>query len=658
MASFKWHHGAARFLGLLLLMLGAVVGQAQFGYETNNGAITITRFDISGSAPGATVIIPSAINGLPVTRIGEWAFYGVTNVASITIPNTVTDIELAAFSSCPDLEAITVDPLNPSYTSMDGVLFDKSVSTLVQYPGGKVGAYTIPNSVTHLGTSVYYSLSGDGYGPFEECIGLTSLAIPNGITKIGAWTFFGCTGLTNVTMPNNITRIEGGTFLGCTNLTAVTIPSSVKSIGSEWSDDNSWLGGPLFVGAFEDCTSLTHVTIPNSVTNLALNTFSGCTSLKSLEVAAGNPVYESMDGVLLNKGQSVLIWCPLGKTGSYAIPNSVTNIGGAAFSGCTGLTDVGMPNSITQIEDRTFLGCTGLTSVTIPNSVTKIGAWTFQGCTGLTNVTMPNNIARIEGGTFLGCTNLTAVTIPSSVKSIGSEAPFCVVGFQLGYCSGAFERCTSLKSIAFPNSVTDIGDLAFSGCTGLTNVTIPNSVTSIGDHAFSGCTGLSSVKIPNSLTNIGYMVFSSCTSLTSIVIPNSVTNIGYGAFSGCTGLSGIYFRGNAPLAGDDLFSGTQEVVAFHLPGTTGWEARFGGRPTALWLPRAEAQDDSFGVRADQFGFNIAWASGQVVVVETATELLNPVWSPLQTITLTSDSVRFTDPEGSKEPTRFYRVRPQ
>ncbi len=76
------------------------------------------------------------------------------------------------------------------------------------------------------------------------------------------------------------------------------------------------------------------------------------------------------------------------------------------------------------------------------------------------------------------------------------------------------------------------------------------------------------------------------------------------------------------------------------------------------MPRAEAQDDSFGVRADQFGFNITWASGQVVVVETATELLNPVWSPLQTITLTGDSVRFTDPEGSKEPTRFYRVRPQ
>ena len=125
MASSQWGQGVARSLGLLLLMLASVVGRAQFLYETNNGAITITGNQFSGSAPGTAVIIPSVINGLPVARIGKWAFRGVTNLASVKIPQCVTNIEPAAFSSCPDLEEIAVDPLNPVYTSIDGVLFDK-----------------------------------------------------------------------------------------------------------------------------------------------------------------------------------------------------------------------------------------------------------------------------------------------------------------------------------------------------------------------------------------------------------------------------------------------------------------------------------------------------------------------------------------------------
>ena len=132
---------------LLLLTLPAAV-QAQYNYLTRNGAITITRYDCSSGA----VTIPSTINGLPVTSIGNGAFANCTSLTSVTIPNSVTSIGGRAFSGCTSLSAITVEALNSFYSSVNGVLFNKSQTTLIQYPGGKAGSYTIPNSVTSIGS--------------------------------------------------------------------------------------------------------------------------------------------------------------------------------------------------------------------------------------------------------------------------------------------------------------------------------------------------------------------------------------------------------------------------------------------------------------------------------------------------------------------------
>ncbi len=99
-------------------------------------------------------------------------------------------------------------------------------------------------------------------------------------------------------------------------------------------------------------------------------------------------------------------------------------------------------------------------------------------------------------------------------------------------------------------------------------------------------------------------------------------------------------------------------TAYYLPGTTGWAAfsTNTGIPVVLWLPLFQTGDASFGVRTNQFGFNIAWASGQTVVVEAASNLSNPLWTPVATNILTSDSVYFSDPQSSNYPARFYRLR--
>jgi hypothetical protein len=129
----------------------------------------------------------------------------------------------------------------------------------------------------------------------------------------------------------------------------------------------------------------------------------------------------------------------------------------------------------------------------------------------------------------------------------------------------------------------------------------------------------------------------------------------------------VCFEGNAPAVGLDVFddSFTQPVVGhfnpatvYFLPGTSGWSTNFAGLPTAIWTPQVQTADGSFALKANQFGFNVNWASGISVVVEASPSLSNPVWSPLATNSLNDGTFYFTDPQWTNYPSRFYRVRSQ
>ncbi len=137
--------------GLLAMLLAGLLPnsvQAQLAYTANNGAITITGY--SGDGPLA---IPAAINGLPVTGIATNAFYGSDSLTSVTIPASVTNIGEGAFAACVFLTAIDVDTNNPAFSSVDGVLFDKSRATLIQFPtDDRSTSYTVPGTVTSIGT--------------------------------------------------------------------------------------------------------------------------------------------------------------------------------------------------------------------------------------------------------------------------------------------------------------------------------------------------------------------------------------------------------------------------------------------------------------------------------------------------------------------------
>ncbi len=353
------------------------------------------------------------------------------------------------------------------------------------------------------------------------------------VRMIGALAFEE-TNVTSVTIPNSVTNIDSDAFLNCTSLSNVTIPNGLISIGDY---------------AFVRCESLTNVVIGPGIVSIGALAFGYCDSLRAITVDPLNSFYTSVDGVLFDKNTNTLLQVPGGKSGSYEIPTSVTNIAHGAF-----------------------IDCTRLTRITVPDTVTSIGYLAFYGCTGLRSVTIPDGVTSIQGETFRSCVSLKSITIPDSVTSIGDYA---------------FFGCTGLTNVVIGSGVTRTGDEAFEGCTGLTSITIPNSVTLIESYAFADCTGLTNVAIGSGVTTIEDDAFRGCTGLRTMIIPGSVTTIHENAFAYCPRLTGLYFEGNAPpiRPAYPLFESSPFVTVFYRPGTTGWGSTYADRPTALWVER-------------------------------------------------------------------------
>jgi len=225
----------------VLFMVGSVFAQTGDDFEiTQNekGTITITRY--TGSIND--VVIPSTIEGIKVTEIGEQAFNGNKNITSVTIPNSVTIIKSR----------------NGNYIS-GGAFGDCT----------KLTSIIIPNSVTSIGNCAFYG-----------CSSLISITIPDSVTSIGKYAFYHCRKLVSVTFSptSKVTSIGDCTFSDCVSLASITIPNSVIGIGDH---------------VFSDCTSLANITISNSVTTIGRHVFDNCTSIVSITIGA-NKAYANL----------------------------------------------------------------------------------------------------------------------------------------------------------------------------------------------------------------------------------------------------------------------------------------------------------------------------------------------------------------------------
>lgn len=204
------------------------------------------------------------------------------------------------------------------------------------------GSISIPTTlgghdVTGIGDYAFFCLSS-----------LTYVYVPSSVTSIGEWAFGGCSGLTGLGIPSSVTNIENCAFRGCSGLKSVNIPSSVQNIGNY---------------AFGLCSSLTSITVD-----------------------ADNNYYQSRDGVLFDKTETVLLQVPAGKQDDYVVPATVEAIENNAFWYCEKITNVVMQSSVTDIGYYAFQYCTALTHITIPQSVTNVGNSIFRGCDNLTSI--------------------------------------------------------------------------------------------------------------------------------------------------------------------------------------------------------------------------------------------------------------------------------
>ena len=330
------------------------VGDGMFSYCSSlanfsipNSVTTIGHTAFLGCASLTSISIPDK-----VTSIGEWAFNGCASLTNVSFPASLTSIGSGVFNDCPGLTAIAVDAHNSSYSSVDGILFSRNQTRILKYPEGKGASYSIPNSVTAIGSYAFAYSSG-----------LTNLTIPNSVTNIWSYAFSFCTSLTNITVPNSVATIGYAAFADCHSLRSVTIPDSVTRI-------DRW--------AFGNCTSLTNITIPKSVRYLGTQAFDNSRNLVAIEVDALNPAYCSVDGVLFDRDLTTLLRYPEGKAGtSYAVPDTVTTIGEGAFYYCTKLNTIRVPGSVTAISNMVFYLCTHLYGLYFEGNAPTVGVNTF-----------------------------------------------------------------------------------------------------------------------------------------------------------------------------------------------------------------------------------------------------------------------------------------
>ena len=444
---------------------------------------------------------------------------------------------------------------------------------------------------------------------------LTSIIIPNNVTTIGQYAFYGNSDLDDITLHkykndsidvNNIIDLGGGSLVSKVYTTDVF--NNIKSdatftlFSDEKMDINPDSGTVQFkyryqiidgttsiaANEFKDRTDLLSIDISNSVTTIGNNAFDGTTNMTSCSLPTNSSFTTIPDYCFQGSGLT-----------SIDIPDSVTTINTNAFDGTTNMTSCSLPtnSSFTTIPEFCFQG-SGLNSITIPDSVTIIGTNAFDGTTNMTSCDLPNNTSftTIPNNCFQ-YSGLSSIDIPDSVIIIGNSAflrtsnmTSCTLPNNTSFTTIP-DNCfyhSGLTSIDIPDSVTTIGTSAFlanwnmTSCTlpnnynfttipeycfhnsALTSIIIPVSVTTIGNYAFKGNWNMTSIDIPDSVTSIGNYAFYLSSQLATVTIGNSVTSIGYVAFSN-TALTSITLPDSVTSIGNEAFGNCSNLKSFKLP---------------------------------------------------------------------------------------------
>ncbi|MCQ2070859.1 MAG: leucine-rich repeat domain-containing protein, partial [archaeon] len=410
-------------------------------------------------APSVTeVTVPST-----VTAIEMEAFVGHTNLVIVTIPASVAEIGLYAFQGCTSLETFGGD-----YPGIVGgnILMSPDLRTVVAYAAGSPDVYVmIPPTASGIADGAFYGASN-----------IRAVTVPAAMESIGYNAFYACEALDTVINYSGLTFSKGSASYGGIARHAVEIRDLADSM-------DEMTGGVCGDGVFF---------IIDHDWNLRIH---GNGRMDGYEVV----VYDDSPVTDAPWGRSLA-----GLVRSVTVGDGVENVGDNAFVGCFGLTSAVLSDSVVDVGRSSFRECVSLVSVTMA-SVVSVGDGAFEGCKALSHVSVSPALQELGEGVFSGCTSLGRFDGPyMGISDDGLLLLTEDLGTVLLCAPGR-----SATSVTIPSTVTDIGAKAFSGCIYLESLTVPSSVTCIGEFAFENCVSLKYLDLTGlgEYTELGFCMF-------------------------------------------------------------------------------------------------------------------------------------------------------
>lgn len=574
-----------KYLIALMVQMGAATMSAQ-QFESDGCQYTVlsaAERTVQFTAPPATnpteLVMPASVeyNGTQYTvvSIGANSFATNTNLATLSLPATLRDIQAGAFFKTTKLKQIYTAATTPPdietspfataiYTNAtlhvpEGTWLAYQTSWRRFYKIEEPGAWTetidgisyqVVSPTSHLAavTSTSPKYSGDIVIPST----ITSRDVKCKVAIIGGYAFDGCSELTSVQLPDSLLAIVNNAFRKCTRLKRVDMPASVRVLSEgafKACDSLVTVTFPMALKrieniVFQNCKQLREITLPDSLEYIGPSSFATCSSL--VAVHGGSRIRELMSGAFNNCTSLT----------DFAMPAAIEFIGVSALANIKVNFPAPFPSTLRQIDGQAFKGNTALQHVVIPDSCKKFnGSSQFTGCTALETVVLPKTVTTSVsswGSMFSGCSSLKSVRLPENMNTIPMNF---------------FQRCAALESVDIPDGVITIANWSFNATKALRKIKFPPALTGIALAAFQE-SGLDTVVVPATVVNLGNQVFSTCPNLKSIRIEGPVTALGSYFARRCPELTEIVLPATLRTVGRQAFAENPKLKTLALPDST------------------------------------------------------------------------------------------